>query len=160
MIQFTRYVKSAKFFRTENHLLYYVLVSYVSFLKSPFSCLLSLSVPFSRPLSHVSCLTSPVSVSYVSVTTSPVPISHLLSHSFCFLSHIFCLTSPVSCLLSIVSSITSHACFTSPVLSLLSYVSCLTSLVCLTSPVSLLSCLCYVSYLSLVSRSEFGPKIK
>ena len=88
-------------------------------------------------MSHVSCLTSPVSrlLSHVSCLTSPV--SHLLSHISCLTFHVPRLLSHVSCLT-----------VTSPVSSLLSHISCLishgfrltSSVFCLMSP---FTCLLY-----------------
>ena len=112
------------------------LLSHVSVLRSPLSCLLShvfnhtcLTSPVSCLLSHVSCLwyhisclLSPVShllvlrlLNYISCITSPV--KRLLSHIFCLLYHVFCLLYHVSCILSHVS------CLTSPVSRILYSVS-------------------------------------
>ena len=102
------------------------LLSHVSVLRSPLSCLLShvfnhtcLTYPVSCLLSPVSRLLSPVShlLSLVSCLTSPVlrllnyifcitsPVKHLLSHIFCLLYHVSCILSHVSCLTSPVSRI-------------------------------------------------------
>ena len=95
------------------------LLSHVSVLRSPLSCLLShvfnhtcltypvlcLLSPVSHLLSLVSCLTSPVLrlLNYIFCITSPV--KHLLSHIFCLLYHVSCILSHVSCLTSPVSRI-------------------------------------------------------
>ena len=122
--------------KSENHLLSHFLVSYVSFLKSPFPCLTS---PVSRLKYSVSCLTSPVSRllshSYIHiVSVSPfsrvLSLSRLWSHNFCLLPHIYCIKSP--------ASLSSPACL----LSTVSHVSGLS----LISGLSLVSCLSYVSY--------------
>ena len=88
------------------------LLSHVSVLRSPLSCLLShvfnhtcLTYPVLCLLSLVSCLTSPVLrlLNYIFCITSPV--KHLLSHIFCLLYHVSCILSHVSCLTSPVSRI-------------------------------------------------------
>ena len=100
------------------------LLSHVSVLRSPLSCLLSHVVNHTCLTYPVSCLLSPVShlLSLVSCLTSPV---------LRLLNYIFCITSPVKHLLSPVSRLLY------PVSRLLSYFSCLTyPVLCLTFPVS------------------------
>ena len=107
------------------------LLSHVSVLRSPLSCLLSHVFNHTCLTSPVSCLSSPVS----GITS---PVSCLLSHISCLTSlelhllyHFSCKTSPVSHLLSPVSRLLY------PVSRLLSYFSCLTyPVLCLTFPVS------------------------
>ena len=133
---------------SDNHLPSHISVSYDSFLTSPVPCLTQVSclkshvpcltshVSFSRLLSHVSYLLSPVSCPGILSQCFLSPFSHLLS-----LSNAACLTHlpPVSDLLSLVYCLSHVSCLYH--VSYLSHISvlCLKSTVCITSHVFLMS---------------------